>query len=73
MMQPSGEEDDMSPRLARRSPLRPAVKLCPNCLAPLTARSKLGGWLVPQDYYCTKCGYSGTVFLEQSAPQSDSK
>jgi hypothetical protein len=31
----------------------------------LTARSKLGGWLVPQDYYCSKCGYAGTVFLER--------
>ncbi|HMD79136.1 MAG TPA: hypothetical protein VKF39_04040 [Nitrososphaerales archaeon] len=55
----------MAPRLARRSPLRLATKLCPRCLTPLTARSQLGGWLVPQDYYCSKCGYAGTVFLER--------
>ena len=64
-MRSSGEDDD-SPRLARRSPLRPAAKLCPRCLSPLVPRNKLGGWLVPQDYYCNKCGYSGTVFVEAS-------
>ena len=67
-MQPEGEPEDREPRLARRSPFAPVSKLCPRCLNPLTARNKLGGWLVPQDYYCTKCGYSGTVFIEREAP-----
>jgi hypothetical protein len=42
----------------------PVSKLCPRCLQPLQRGSRLGGWLVPQDYYCTKCGYHGTVYLE---------
>jgi len=73
VMQPSGEEDDTAPRLARRSPLRPATKLCPRCLTPLTPRSNLGGWLVPQDYYCSKCGYAGTVFLEKDRDEPSSE
>lgn len=53
------------PRVARKSPLIPMAKLCPRCLKTLQKGSKLGGWLVPQDYYCESCGYKGTVFLEQ--------
>ncbi|HUI86123.1 MAG TPA: hypothetical protein VLY21_03080 [Nitrososphaerales archaeon] len=55
------------PRMARRSPLVPSTKLCPRCLKPLKKGSQLGGWLVPQDFYCESCGYKGTVFLEQDA------
>ncbi len=54
------------PRVVRRSPLTPRRKLCPRCLSPLDRDSKLGGWLIPQDYYCSNCGYKGTVFLESS-------
>lgn len=54
------------PRVVRRSPLAPTEKLCPKCLEPLHRGSKLGGWLVPQDYYCQKCGYAGTAFLEKA-------
>jgi len=39
-------------------------KLCVNCLTPLEKGSELGGWLVPQDYYCSNCGYKGYVYLE---------
>ena len=53
------------PRIVRRSPLAPSLKLCPRCTNPLDRGSKLGGWLVPQDYYCTSCGYTGTIFLEK--------
>jgi transposase-like protein len=59
------------PRITRRSPLTPTVKLCPRCLKPLQKGSKLGGWLVPQDYYCTSCGYKGTVFLEKSSSEGE--
>lgn len=64
-MQPEGGPEEREPRLARRSPFVLATKLCPRCLNPLTPRNKLGGWLVPQDFYCTECGYSGTVFIEK--------
>ena len=64
-MGPENEAGDREPRLARRSPFVLSTKLCPRCLAPLTPRNKLGGWLVPQDYYCEKCGYAGTVYLEK--------
>ncbi len=66
-MQPESGHGDREPTLARRSPFVLSTKLCPKCLAPLTARSELGGWLVPQDYYCTKCGYAGTAYLEKDA------
>lgn len=55
------------PRVVRKSPLAPTTKLCPRCLKPLQKGSKLGGWLVPQDYFCEACGYKGTLFLEQEA------
>jgi hypothetical protein len=53
------------PRFVRRSPIAKVPRLCPNCLTVLTMGSGLGGWLIPQDYYCTKCGYKGYAFLEQ--------
>ncbi len=68
VVQPEDKADEREPKLARRSPFVLATKLCPRCLSPLEGRSKLGGWLIPQDYYCTKCGYSGTVFVERGAP-----
>ncbi len=58
------DSDEGMPRLVRRNPSKPVTKLCVNCLAPLEKGSQLGGWLVPQDYYCTKCGYKGYVYLE---------
>ena len=59
------------PRIVRKSPLKPVVKLCPKCTAPLSTGSKLGGWLIPQDYYCEKCGYRGTVYLEKTIERED--
>ncbi|MDA4124116.1 MAG: hypothetical protein OK438_01505 [Thaumarchaeota archaeon] len=64
-MEPPGDESGEGPRFTRRSPLRPVRRLCPRCLSPLESGSELGGWLVPQDYYCPKCGYRGTVFIEE--------
>lgn len=69
-MQPADNLDEREPKLARRSPFALATKLCPRCLNPLEGRSKLGGWLIPQDYYCTKCGYSGSVFVEKEHESS---
>ena len=63
----SSDPDEVPPRFIRRSPLAPATKLCPRCLGPLSSGIKLGGWLVPQDYFCAKCGYAGTAFLEDAA------
>ena len=63
------EDDERVPRVVRRNPTAPAPKLCPRCLSVLSRGSGLGGWLVPQDYYCTSCGYKGYAFLE-SRPES---
>lgn len=52
--------------MTRRSPLKPTLKYCPRCLKPLQRGSKFGGWLIPQDYYCSSCGYRGTLFLEKN-------
>lgn len=59
------EESERLPRLARRSPLISRRKYCPKCLGPVNRGSGLGGWLLPQDYVCVKCGYRGTVYLEK--------
>jgi hypothetical protein len=56
--------DEGLPRIVRRNPSKPVTKLCINCLSPLERGSELGGWLVPQDYYCKNCGYKGYVYLE---------
>ncbi|MDG6909373.1 MAG: hypothetical protein JRN08_03295 [Nitrososphaerota archaeon] len=72
-MPDEGEPGGRAPRLARRSPFAPAVKLCPKCLAPLKPRNELGGWLIPQDYYCAKCGYTGTVFFEKEPDETAEK
>ncbi|MGD1055037.1 MAG: hypothetical protein ABR867_03035 [Nitrososphaerales archaeon] len=68
-MSPENEPDDDQPRFVRRSPLKPAQKLCPRCLNPVRNASKLGGWLIPMNYYCTNCGYTGTAFLEKTSDE----
>lgn len=68
MTEPSGG----GPRFVRKSPLEPVVKLCPRCMQPLQKGSKFGGWLIPQDYYCEKCGYRGVVYLEKSVSNGGS-
>lgn len=47
------------------------TKLCINCLSPLQKGSELGGWLVPQDYYCKNCGYKGYVYLEDRRSEDE--
>jgi len=66
-LQPEDDPSEREPKLARRSPFAPATKLCPKCLAPLKRLNGLGGWLIPQDYFCPKCGYTGTVFVEKES------
>ncbi|MDG6963541.1 MAG: hypothetical protein JRN16_08330 [Nitrososphaerota archaeon] len=61
------EADRREPILARRSPFSPAAKLCPKCLGPLTASNKDLWGIVPVEYYCQKCSYSGSVYLEDPA------
>jgi len=67
------DQGDRQPTLARRSPFVPARKLCPKCLSPLKGGGGLGGWLIPMSYYCEKCGYSGTVFIEQERQEEKEK
>ncbi|TMQ00219.1 MAG: hypothetical protein E6K99_03070 [Thaumarchaeota archaeon] len=70
MSKASEKERGGGPRLVRRSPLTPRQRLCPRCLSALSRGSKLGGWLIPQDFFCPTCGYKGTVFLESSEEKS---
>ena len=62
---PSDSDDGSVIKFTRKSPLTPTLKLCPKCLSPLQTMGKLGGWLLPQEYYCTECGYQGLVFVEK--------
>ena len=67
-MPPESDAEDRAPRLTRRSPFAPATKLCPSCLAPLKTMLGLPG-MTPPSYFCQKCGYAGTVFLEKEASE----
>jgi hypothetical protein len=67
----SEDADEGMPRLVRRNPSKPVIKYCVNCLSPLEKGSELGGWLVPQDYYCKKCGYKGYVYLEDRRSEDE--
>ncbi len=64
-MQTDPDQGEGAPSLKRKSPFILTLKLCPKCLKPMQRGSRLGGWLVPQDYVCPNCGYRGTVFLEK--------
>lgn len=68
---PTQDSDEGMPRLVRRNPSKPVTKLCINCLSPLEKGSELGGWLVPQDYYCKSCGYKGYVYLEDRRSEDE--
>src|SRR2546426_4418598 len=70
MSEASETETGGGPKVVRRSPLTPRQRLCPRCLSALSRGSKLGGWLIPQDFFCPTCGYRGTVFLESSEERS---
>jgi hypothetical protein len=67
----SRDADEGMPRIVRRNPSKPVTKLCINCLSPLEKGSELGGWLVPQDYYCKNCGYKGYVYLEDRRSEDE--
>lgn len=68
-----GDPDEAMPRLVRRNPSKPVTKYCINCLSPLEKGSQLGGWLLPQDYFCKKCGYKGYVFLEDRRSEDEAE
>lgn len=53
-----------APRLVRRKILSVVPRLCPSCLSPLQGVTELGGWLIPQDYFCPNCHYRGHAYLE---------
>ena len=59
------DEDSGTPRLVRRKVFANRPRLCVVCLTPLEKLSGLGGWLIPQDYLCPKCGYRGYAYLEE--------
>lgn len=61
-----------TPRLVRRKVFANRPRLCVVCLTPLEKLSGLGGWLIPQDYLCPKCGYRGYAYLEE-VPKEDKK
>jgi rubredoxin len=68
---PQGEPGDREPKLARRSPFAPEARLCPKCLGPLRSVNRDLIGFVPQEYYCPKCGYSGSVYVvkDRDIPQ----
>lgn len=59
------DEDRREPTLTRRSPFALSMKLCPRCLTPLNSTNKDLMGFVPAEYFCPKCGYSGSVYLEK--------
>jgi hypothetical protein len=67
----SQDADEGLPRVVRRNPTKLVAKFCVNCLSPLEKGSELGGWLVPQDYYCRNCGYKGYVYVEERRSEDD--
>ena len=62
-MHPQGGPEEREPKLARRSPFAPEVKLCPKCLSPVKSVTRDLMGFVPTEYYCPKCGYSGMVYV----------
>lgn len=72
-MEWEGEPSEREPKLARRSPFVPEVKLCPKCLSPVRSmNSDLMGF-VPSEYYCPKCGYSGMVYVVKDKDEIDGR
>jgi hypothetical protein len=64
---PSLDQNELrigTPRFVRRKAFANRAKLCAVCLSPLKRVGELGDWLVPQTYFCPKCGYTGYVYLE---------
>jgi hypothetical protein len=67
------DEETGMPRLVRRKVFANRPRLCVVCLTPLEKLSGLGGWLIPQDYLCPKCGYRGYAYLEEAAKEPKGK
>jgi hypothetical protein len=41
------------------------IRICPKCKKPsLKQAMNVSGWLAPEMYECTECGYIGSLFLE---------
>jgi len=41
------------------------IRICPRCKEPkLKQAFNISGWLAPDMYECTACGYTGHLFLE---------
>ncbi|MFX1405736.1 MAG: hypothetical protein ACFFC9_12700 [Promethearchaeota archaeon] len=41
------------------------IRICPKCKEPkLKQAFNISGWLAPDMYECTACGYIGHIFIE---------
>jgi len=41
------------------------INVCPKCNSPdIRQESSLGGWLMPESWSCSKCGYRGILVKE---------
>ncbi|MHA1233090.1 MAG: hypothetical protein ACTSPQ_20890 [Candidatus Helarchaeota archaeon] len=41
------------------------IRICPKCgKAKLKSAINVSGWLAPDMYECTECGYVGYIYLE---------
>lgn len=51
-------------RQLKRKP-KNEIKVCPRCLSPKLRRfqESTSGWLAPQRYVCSNCGYFGYGYL----------
>lgn len=51
-------------RQLKRKPKK-EIKVCPQCLNPKLQHfhESMGGWLAPQRYVCSDCGYFGYGYL----------
>jgi len=52
-----------------KDPLEPTLKICPRCGGRLKQTSSMDGWMTPGYYYCEKCGYKGSVYIEVDAEE----
>jgi hypothetical protein len=41
------------------------IRICPKCMKPkLKPATNVSGWLAPDMYECSNCGYLGYFFIE---------
>jgi len=41
------------------------ISVCPNCNSPdIRQSTSVSGWLLPEEWACSKCGYTGILVKE---------